>query len=481
MAVYSVIILADTMEQVSALRGMNLDLHERAARRRPDSGDYAVPAVLTDEQVAQLRADGYRVDIQADAEQLAVERAAEVTPEVNRLAARPAARTRARYREASSTLQRQMDLSDLDETATSQGARGERAVLGGYLTAAEVESALQTLAAVHPKAASVSPLPEQSWGGLTSHVLRIRAGEQQARTGVLITGGMHAREWGGSDVCVAFATNLLRSYRARRRLRYGNKVFAAKDVRAMLENLDIFVVADVNPDGKAYSQSVDPGHPENFWWRKNRRLSGLPGGGEGVDLNRNFDFLWSSGIGTTTDATQFTYKGPESFSEPEARNVRWLLDTHEHIGYFVDVHSFGELILYSWGDDENQDDSPAQSFLNPAFDGLRGLVGDSAYREFMGGDDQATLVDLAQGMNAALNEVRGTSYTVDQAVGLYPTSGASDDYAFSRHRVDAARRKVYGFTIEFGQQFVPPYVEMRRIMADVAAGLTELCRRAAGA
>jgi carboxypeptidase T len=161
--------------------------------------------------------------------------------------------------------------------------------------------------------------------------------------------------------------------------------------------------------------------------------------------------------------------------------VRWLLDTHEHIGYFVDVHSFGELILYSWGDDENQDDSPAQSFLNPALDGLRGLVGDSAYREFMGGDDQATLVDLAQGMNAALNEVRGTSYTVDQAVGLYPTSGASDDYAFSRHRVDAARRKVYGFTIEFGQQFVPPYVEMRRIMADVAAGLTELCRRAAGA
>lgn len=119
--------------------------------------------------------------------------------------------------------------------------------------------------------------------------------------------------------------------------------------------------------------------------------------------------------------------------------------------------------------------------MNPPFDGLRGLVGNSAYREFMGGDDQATLVDLAQGMNAALNEVRGTSYTVDQAVGLYPTSGASDDYAFSRHRVDAARRKVYGFTIEFGQQFVPPYVEMRRIMADVAAGLTELCRRAAGA
>ena len=99
----------------------------------------------------------------------------------------------------------------------------------------------------------------------------------------------------------------------------------------------------------------------------------------------------------------------------------------------------------------------------------------------MGGGDQATLVELAHGMNAALNEVRGKRYTVDQAVGLYPTSATSDDYAFSRHLVDAARRKVYGFTIEFGQQFVPPYREMRRIMADVAAGLTELCRHAAGA
>jgi murein tripeptide amidase MpaA len=389
-AVYSAIILADSPEQVSALREMKLDLHERAARRRPDSGDYAVPAILTDRQVEQLRADGYRVDVQEDAEQLAVERAAEVTPEVNRFAPAPADRTRERDQEAGprtvpyeqehaagDTLQRLMDLSDpeldLNTTATSAG---ERAVLGGYLTADEVESALQTLAATYPEAASVLPLPQQTWGGVTSHVLQLRAGQQQARMGVLVMGGMHAREWGGSDICVAFATNLLRAYRAGRRLRYGNKTFAAADVRAILENLDVFVFADVNPDGKAYSQSVDPGQPQNFWWRKNRRLSGLPGGAQGVDLNRNFDFLWTSGIGTTADATQFTYKGPEPFSEPEARNVRWLLDTHDQIGYVVDVHSFGELILYSWGDDENQDDTPAQSFLNPAFDGVRGLVGD---------------------------------------------------------------------------------------------------------
>ena len=499
MATYSVIILTDSLEQASALRTMKLDLHERAARRRSDSGDYAVPAILTDDQIEQLRADGYRVVIHEDAEQLAVERSAEVVPEVNRFAPGLPARDREaglrtapseQERTAGGALERLMDLSDPDATSRpgepgDRNARGERegpgdrSALGGYLTAAEVESALQTLAATYPEAAAVSPLPEQTWGGLTSHVLQLRAGQKQSRTGVLVTGGVHAREWGGSDICVAFATNLLRSYRAGRQLRYGNKTFAEADVRAILEHLDVFVFADVNPDGKAYSQSVDPGQPQNFWWRKNRRLAGMPGGAEGVDLNRNFDFLWSSGIGTATDATQFIYKGPTAFSEPEARNMRWLLDVHDQIGYFVDVHSFGELILYSWGDDENQDDTPTQNFLNAAFDGVRGAVGDSAYREFMASADQAALVELAHGMNAALSEVRGTRYTVEQAMGLYPTSATSDDYSFSRHLMDAARRKVYGFTVEFGQQFVPPYTEMRRIMADVAAGLTELCRRAA--
>ncbi len=493
MTVYSVTILADSLEQVTALRGRRLDLHERAARRRPDVGDYAVPAVLTDEQVDRLREEGYRVDVHEDAERTAVERATEVDPHVDRFAPgtpdraqeqdRGADRDRYEGEPPARRLGRLMDLSDLEDTSPDRGnpgPAGERAVLGGYLNPAEVESALQLLAETHPEAASVSSLPEPSWGGRTSHVLRLRAGPRQDRTGVLITGGVHAREWGGSDICVAFATNLLRCYQAGTPLQYGRKTFSAADVRAILENVDVFVVADVNPDGKAYSQAVDPGRPQSFWWRKNRRTAGMPAGTAGVDVNRNFDFLWSSGIGTASDPADLTYKGPSVFSEPETRNVRWLHDTHDHISCFVDVHSFGELILYSWGDDENQVDEPDQNFLNPAFDGKRGAVGDSVYREFIPSSDRDALVDLASGMNAALREVRGRRYTVDQAVGLYPTSATSDDYAFSRHRASSAHGKTFGFTIEFGQQFVPPYAEMRKVMADVAAALTELCRRAPG-
>jgi hypothetical protein len=37
-----------------------------------------------------------------------------------------------------------------------------------------------------------------------------------------------------------------------------------------------------------------------------------------------------------------------------------------------------------------------------------------------------------------------------QSAYLYPTSGASDDYSFSRHIADPTKNKVYAYTIEFG-------------------------------
>jgi carboxypeptidase T len=481
MAVYSVTIVANTLAAAAALRGMGLDLHERAARRRPDTGEITVPAVLSAEEIQQVRAAGYRVAIEQDLEQVAAARLAEVDRGANRFARAPqeaeVPREAGSETAARRTLENLMDLSDLDETSTRATAR---TLLGGYLTPDEVESSLNTLAAAYPSLASVAPLREETWEGRTSHVLRLRTGSQARRIGVLITGSMHAREWGGSDICVAFATNLLKSYASGAPLSYGNKIFTPAQVKAMLETLELFVLADVNPDGKAYSQSADPtsGQTQGVWWRKNRNPNtGVPGGAKGVDINRNFDFLWSSGIGTSSDPQSFTYKGQQAFSEPECRNVRDLLEGHPDLGYYVDVHSFGELILFSWGDDEHQTTDPNQNFLNPAFEGVRGVVGDAAYKEFMPAEAQGTLVGLAQSMNAVLHAVRGKSYTVQQAVGLYPTSATSDDYAFHRHQVNGALGRVYGFTIEFGQQFVPPYSEMRKSMADVAAALTELCRR----
>src|SRR5262249_23012498 len=235
MAVYSATIVAHTAEAATALRGMGLDLHERAARRRPDTGEILVPAVLNDDEMAQVRAAGYSVTIEQDLEQVAPARLAEVNIGTNRLA--PAPRDITATREATGettaryTLERLMDLSDVDETSAPAA---ERTILGGYLTHEETESALQTLATAYPSLASLVPLREKTWEGRQSHVLRLRAGNQARRVGVLITGSMHAREWGGSDICIAFATNLLKSYAAGAPLKYGQKRFTAAQAKAIL-------------------------------------------------------------------------------------------------------------------------------------------------------------------------------------------------------------------------------------------------------
>jgi hypothetical protein len=209
-------------------------------------------------------------------------------------------------------------------------------------------------------------------------------------------------------------------------------------------------------------------------WRKNRNPNpGLPG--KGVDINRNYDFLWSSGIGTSASSTSDTYKGSAAFSEPETRNVRWLLDAYPNIRLALDVHSFSELVLFPWGDDNNQTADPGMNFQNPAFNGLRGVLGDSLYQEFIPGNDASWYTTHSVRIRDAIAEVRGRVYTAEQSIGLYPTSGTSDDYVFTRHFVDATKRRVRGLTIETGTEFQPAFPEAERVMEEASVGVLEAC------
>ncbi len=232
-----------------------------------------------------------------------------------------------------------------------------------------------------------------------------------------------------------------------------------------------------NPDGRYYSMMVDAA------WRKNRRVSAPNSAGcPGVDINRNFDFVWNfptcfSPLTTPASADPCDYEvyhGPSAFSEPENLNIKWILDNFTNVRYFTDVHSHGETILYSWGDDEDQSIDPFINFQNPAYDGKRGIGGD-AYKEYIPATDLSTAVALANTVQGAIQAVRGTAYTVRSGFALYPTSGASDDYTYSRHFADPSKSKVISFTIEWGTEFQPPYSEMQNIMSEVTCGLLAFC------
>jgi murein tripeptide amidase MpaA len=344
-----------------------------------------------------------------------------------------------------------------------------------YLNVNEVETAL-TLAAAAPYDGftQLIPLPNLTWEGRQCHAVKIGRGQSANRPAVYFLGGVHAREWGSADILITFITQLQNAYNLGIGVTFGARVFTVGEIQDIVDTLDIIVFPQANPDGRQYSMTVDAN------WRKNRRITWpndvvCPG----VDINRNYDFLWDFGryfsplsmVMTSSSPCDYeAYCGPAAFSEPETMNCRWIFDQFPNIGAFIDVHSWGEDILYSWGDDESQAADPAMNFQNAMYDGQRGMKMD-AYQEYLPGGDAARAVALANTLKNAIQDVRGTAYTVKPSFAMYPTSGASDDYAYSRHFVDPNWNKVLAYTLEWGTQPHTPYSEMTNIISEVTCGL----------
>jgi murein tripeptide amidase MpaA len=348
-----------------------------------------------------------------------------------------------------------------------------------YLNVEEIEAALHTLAESYPEVTALVPLPNSTPEGRQSHALRIGPADAPAGHTVVVTGGMHAREWVPPDALVNLAADLLEAHARRTGLRYGGQRFSAEAIRSVVEGLQLVLFPCVNPDGRHYSQTAEP------MWRKNRRRvrPDLAARCVGVDLNRNFDALWDfrrhfapdSGVSASDDPCHpQVYVGPTAASEPETQNVVWLLDRYPSTRWFVDVHSYVPAIYHTWGFDENQMSNPSMNFRNAAFDGTRGRAND-AYREYMPGEDLEALQELGRRMNDAITAVRGTAYDVGQSFALYPTSGVSDDYAYSRHFVDRTKGKILSFTVECGRSFQPSWQEAEEVIREVCAGLIAFC------
>jgi carboxypeptidase T len=460
MTKFIVRIISSSYEQLRGLDKYRLDLKKRTARKE-GTDKFIVTGILSEEQINQVKSAGYTVEVLSDLSQASKERTQEVS-KANRF---------------------------LKTKKASELIRS--AELGGYMNADEVETALVNLRDAHSDFVSLIELPNKTHEHhRLCRAVHVHAGKN-VDSAVLVTGGMHAREWGGSDICINFLTKLVNAYVNNSTIIYGEATFPPAQIKKMLESIDLIVFPDVNPDGKIYSQTNDDPnlHPdeEGIWWRKNRNPAPVPNIDNpqyhttGVDINRNFDFLWSSGIGTVNpDGTNVgeTFRGAAAISEPETQNVKYLFDTYKNIKYYVDVHSFGEMILYSWGDDDNQSLDPDMNFRNSEYDQVRGEPMDLDYKEYIDSQDEKALKNLADRMNYALSRVRGRNYRVQQSVGLYPTSGTSDDYAFSRHLLNSSNQKIYGFTVEFGKEetgFIPPYSEMKNVIDEVSSALTEFC------
>ena len=362
-----------------------------------------------------------------------------------------------------------------------------------YLNGVEVESALQLVAATHPGFTELLTLPHRTWENRVCRAVRVAADLATAQPTVVLFAGVHAREWGGPDILVSFLERLTAAVATGAEISLPGYTLSAADVQRIGNGLDVVVFPQANPDGRAYSMRPDG----NEMWRTNRRPS--PVGG--VDVNRNYDWLWDfrrhfdpraltrGEVSVSDTRGDDTYHGPQAFSEPETRNVAWLVDRYPTTRFLTDVHSFSELILYPWGDDDNQSTQPEQNFHNPAFDRKRGLLAQngqpdaSHYGEYLDPTHRQHLIEIGTRMRNAVESVNGRRYTLQQGAQLYGTSGTSDDWAFAQHILDPTRPVIYPYTIEFGRErpndvaasFHPPYADMEKIIDEVVAGLLEMC------
>jgi hypothetical protein len=359
--------------------------------------------------------------------------------------------------------------------------------VSAYRTFAQLSQFLEGLAFVAHTRCQTFTLPEPSVEGTAVTGLHIHVGEAGgSRHGVLLLGGVHARELMNPEAIVELAADLLTSYANDTHITYWvpgsgapGATWTAGAIALMLESLDIWMVPCSNPDGHDYVLSTD-----NLW-RKNRKPE--PGSCSdgtqpvGVDLNRNCAIVWGvipPGGETSCDPCDYqVYCGPAAFSEPESANIEQFLSDHP-IDTFADVHSYEQLILYPWGHAPAQTTDPAENFTTLQT-GTCKPIPDSSYREYIDPADLLKFQSTGNQIASDVANVQGSVYIVEPSISLYPATGTNPDYAYSRHIADQGAHKTYGWTIETGpytgnvlESFQPS--DPSHIILDIKAAMLSL-------
>jgi carboxypeptidase T len=213
--------------------------------------------------------------------------------------------------------------------------------LAGFYTLAEINAYLDSISAHDPNGI-VSPVVQigTSWQGRPIRAVRIasEAYPDHSRPRVLFTSLTHAREPGGMQNSVYFINKLLAGYGTDPVLTY------------LVDQREIWFVLCVNPDGYKYNEDYYFSNFSYGLFRKNARDNNSSGffeeASDGVDLNRNFGYMWGyDNSGSSPTPTNATYRGPSGFSEPETQALRDFAVLH---GFRVaqNFHTYHEASLY---------------------------------------------------------------------------------------------------------------------------------------
>ena len=180
-------------------------------------------------------------------------------------------------------------------------------------------------------------------GPQTVQMLRIGTHRDGSKVGVFLYCQEHAREWGTPVVCMETAERIVRNYAT------------DPETKALVDNLDIFIIPSVNADGSAYSLYDFNSQRRNMvnYCASNPTGNNDPAARNswGVDLNRNFSVgtIFDGYVGASNSCTSDTFAGPMEFSEPETRNEQWVQNTFSNIKFANNIHSSGGYFMWPPG------------------------------------------------------------------------------------------------------------------------------------
>ena len=283
-----------------------------------------------------------------------------------------------------------------------------------YRTVEETYAAAQQIVHDHPRLAAWQDIGD-SWeksarlGGYDIMALVLtNQNVPGPKPVLLLNAAIHAREYATAELVTRFAESLVEGY--------GRD----PDATWILDYHEVHAILHANPDGR---KQAEAGH----LWRKNTNQAYCVERTRhrGVDLNRNFDFQWNCCGGSSGEECNWNYRGPAPASEPETQALQDYMaqlfadqrgpDLHDAApddasGVYIDVHSYGELVLWSWGFSYEAAPNATQ---------LQTLGRKLAY---------------------------WNHYTPQPGIGLYPADGTSDDYAYGQLGMAA-------YTLELGTAF----------------------------
>ena len=232
------------------------------------------------------------------------------------------------------------------------------------------------------------------WAFRVTNLLDFNGNEPQ----VLYTGLHHAREPMSMMNLIYFIIHLTENYGI------------DEQVTHLVDNRDMWFVPVVNPDGYVYNHATEPNG--GGMHRKNKRSNGCTGYDTGVDLNRNYPFLWGyDDSGSDPSPCGQTYRGTSPESESETQAITNLVENHD-FKLALNYHSYSDLLIYPFG----------YTYNNP-----------------MEQEDLDIFIEYGEQMVQYNGYALGTGPDL-----LYPVNGEACDYMYGEHGIFAYTPEIGG-------------------------------------